>query len=262
MLLRSWAGWDKIISLFLQHPCASPQVFPTPLISVLDDTKVRKLRSCHCPKEKLKDMNWWHPLNSAVGTWNHSNWVFFPKCYYNLSALKLVTEHLWKYRQGHENSSDPISVSYSIYRGWGFFSPGRYLAKRTKVGRFYCNGSVSKNSAWLHSCTARVCQNNPMPAWTNICASYSTYTHSYKFYRNKKKSQRIRNGCLLEISTYVAAQSALGRFCCFYKKTTPSGVNTMFAWGIGLVKLLAMGKRQIAWGARLWKLHNLMVFEL
>lgn len=100
-----------------------------------------------------------------------------------------------------------------------------------------------------------------MPAWTHACVSYFTYTHSYKFYRNKKKSWKIRNGCLLETSTYVAAQNTLGRFCSFYNKMTPSGVNTMFAWGADPLKLLATGKRQIAWGARLWKLHSLMVFE-
>lgn len=93
--------------------------------------------------------------------------------------------NLWRYSQGHENSSDPISVFYGIYTGWVFFNPGRYLAKRTKVGRVYCNGSVSKNSAWPHSCTVRVCQNNPTPARTHACAS--CFTHSYKFYINKKK---------------------------------------------------------------------------
>lgn len=70
------------------------------------------------------------------------------------------------------------------------------------------------------------------------------------------------NGCLLETSTYVAAQNTLGRFYSFYNKMTPSGVITMFTWGFDSVKLFAMGKRQIAWRARLWKLHSFMVFEI
>lgn len=117
-------------------------------------------------------------------------WIFYFYFFLNVTINSILWSWQLNTHGNHTGTWKKFQPSFStlwyLYR-LGFFNPGKYLAKRTKVGRVYCNGSVSKNSAWLHSCTVRVCQNNPMPAWTHVYASYFTYTHSDTFYTNKRK---------------------------------------------------------------------------
>lgn len=207
-------------------------------------------------------MNWWHPLYRAIRTWNCNSWGFF----LNVTTTCLLQN--WQLNTHGNTDWDTKTVltqfQYSmVFIQVGFFSALVHIWQREQrlVGFIAMAQSAKIQPGCIPALWGFVkttpCQHEHMHVSHTLYILIAT-----NFIETRKNHGKIRNGCLLETSTYVvAAQNTLGRFCSFYNKMTPSGVNTMFAWGADPLKLLATGKRQIAWGARLWKLHSLMVFE-